>query len=134
MYQYHQEAHESMLKSALKSWVMTSANEAAFVKLPNERILYTSPPRTSLSLSSTNSFPGTQPWAVKSSDGTVYITNQRVRLLLMLVPGTDRSFFYHLVDFTNITQIVYMPTSPSPELQSFSAPILNLEDSYVRVP
>jgi WW domain-binding protein 2 len=31
-------------------------------------------------------------------------------------------------------QIVYLPTNPTPELQSFSAPILNLQDSYVRAP
>lgn len=91
MYQFHQELHsytlraaeESMLKSArarAKSWVMTSSSEEPFVKLPNERVLYVSPTRTSLSLSSTNTFPGTQPWSVKSDSGIVYITNQRVRL------------------------------------------------------
>lgn len=31
-------------------------------------------------------------------------------------------------------QIVYLPTTPTPELQSFSSPILNLQDSYVRAP
>ena len=29
---------------------------------------------------------------------------------------------------------MYIPTSPKPELQSFSAPILNLQDTYVRTP
>jgi hypothetical protein len=33
-----------------------------------------------------------------------------------------------------LNQIVYIPSSPTPELENFSAPILNLEDSYVRVP
>jgi WW domain-binding protein 2 len=31
-------------------------------------------------------------------------------------------------------KIVYLPTNPTSELQSFSAPILNLEDTYVRAP
>lgn len=85
MYQLHQEQHalslrlaqESMLKEARKSWVMTSPNEA-FVKLPNERVLYTSPPRTSLDISTPNKFPGTQPYSAKSESGVVYLTNQRV--------------------------------------------------------
>jgi WW domain-binding protein 2 len=31
-------------------------------------------------------------------------------------------------------KIVYLPSAPTPELQSFSSPILNLQDSYVRAP
>jgi hypothetical protein len=31
-------------------------------------------------------------------------------------------------------QIVYLPTTPTPELQSFSSPILNLRDTFVRAP
>ncbi|KAL3423640.1 ww-domain ligand protein [Phlyctema vagabunda] len=88
------------------NWVMTGANES-FIKLPNERILYTSPPRTSLEITTPNKFPGAQPFTKKSDAGVVYITNQR---------------------------IVYMPTSPTPDLQSFSSPILNLQDTYVRAP
>jgi len=30
--------------------------------------------------------------------------------------------------------MVYLPTTPTPEFQSFSAPILNLQDTYVRAP
>ncbi len=60
---------------------MVSPTEAeGFVKLPNERILYKSPPRTSLSISTPNSLPGTQPWSAMSEAGVVYITNQRVRV------------------------------------------------------
>lgn len=115
-----------MLKAArarAKSWVMTSPNEA-FVKLPNERILYTSPPRTSLEISTPNSFPGAQPFAAKSDGGVVYITNQRV---------CSYVFKYLALD-TNSQKIVYLPTSPVPDLQSFSSPILNLQDTYVRAP
>ena len=31
-------------------------------------------------------------------------------------------------------QIVYLPSTTTPELQSFSSPILNLQDTYVRAP
>jgi len=86
---------------------MTSPGGEGFVKLPNERILYTSPPRTSLHISTPNNFPGAQPFAAKSDAGVVYITNQR---------------------------IVFLPSNPTPELQSFSSPILNLQDTYVRAP
>lgn len=86
---------------------MTSPGGEGFVKLPNERILYTSPQRTSLQISTPNPFPGSQPFAAKSDAGIVYVTNQR---------------------------IVYLPTSPTPDLQSFSSPILNLQDTYVRAP
>jgi len=99
-----------MLKSVrdrAKSWVMVSPTQEGFVKLPNEKVLYTSPPRTTLALSTPNSFPGAQPWSVKSDGGIVYVTNQR---------------------------IVYLPTTPTPELQNFSCPILNLQDTYVRAP
>lgn len=80
---------------------MTNPGSEGFIKLPNEQILFTSPPRTSLQLASTNSY------SVKSDGGVAYITNQR---------------------------IVYLPSTPSPELQSFSAPLLNLQDTHVRAP
>ncbi|KAE9370392.1 hypothetical protein N431DRAFT_33206 [Stipitochalara longipes BDJ] len=89
------------------NWVMTSPNETGFVKLPNERILYTSPPRTHLQISTPNTYPGAEPFSAKSEAGVVYITNQR---------------------------IVYLPSTSTPELQSFSAPILHLQDTYVRAP
>lgn len=72
-----------MLKSAtdrMKSWVMVSPQSSEpFVKLPNERILYRSPIRTSLTLSSPpNTHSSIQPWSVSSDGGVAYITNQRV--------------------------------------------------------
>lgn len=89
------------------NWVMTSPNEPGFVKLPQERILYRSPQRTSLEVSSLTQYPGNEPFNIKSDAGVVYLTNQR---------------------------IIYLPAAPTPELQSFSSPILNLQDSYVRAP
>jgi len=85
MYQMHQEQHFYALQLAQekklkprKSWVMTNPGSEGFIKLPNEQLLFTSPPRTSLQLSTINTFPGTQPYSAKSDGGVVYITNQRV--------------------------------------------------------
>jgi hypothetical protein len=85
MYQFHQEQHLYALKLAqtevlkdARSWVMTSPTEQGFVKLPNERILYTSPPRASLQLSPPTTIAGAEPFSVKSDSGIAYITNQRV--------------------------------------------------------
>jgi hypothetical protein len=88
MYQVHQEQHfyalklaeNQALKETRNSWVMTSPNEQGFVKLPNERILYTSPPRVSLQLSPPTTVPGAEPFSVKSDGGVAYITNQRVSI------------------------------------------------------
>ena len=51
---------------------------AGFVKLPNERTLYTSPQRVSLQVSTPNTFPAAQPLSIESDAGVVYTTNQRV--------------------------------------------------------
>ncbi|CAG8972947.1 hypothetical protein HYALB_00001367 [Hymenoscyphus albidus] len=112
MYQFHQEQYSYTIlaeKTKLKprSWVMTTPGSEGFLKLPNETFLYTSPPRTSIQLSTPNTFPAAQPYSAKCDSGIVYITNQR---------------------------IVYLPSAPTTELQSFSAPILNLQDTFVRAP
>ncbi|OAX83519.1 hypothetical protein ACJ72_02113 [Emergomyces africanus] len=88
------------------SWVMLHETEG-FVRLPNERIMYTSPPRTSLTLQSGNHRPGNEPLSIQSSTGCVYLTNQRV---------------------------VYLPAQSTPQFQSFSAPLLNLQDTHVSAP
>jgi hypothetical protein len=129
MYQFHQEQHsfalhaqERELKSH-QSWVMTTPNTEGFVNLPNERTLFKSPQRVSLQVSTPNTFPGTQPLSIKSDAGVVYITNQRV---------CEASHLLQL--FLTRLQIVYLPTAPTTELQSFSTPILNLQDTFVRAP
>ncbi|KAI9884170.1 MAG: ubiquinol--cytochrome-c reductase subunit 6 [Watsoniomyces obsoletus] len=88
------------------NWVMLSDTEG-FVRLPGERILYSSPPRTTLALQSSNSPSGAPPVSLSSSSGHAFLTNQR---------------------------IVYLPASPVPALKSFSAPILNLHDTHVSAP
>ncbi|MCJ1230853.1 hypothetical protein MMC12_007527, partial [Toensbergia leucococca] len=77
------------------------------IPLPREKVLFTSPPRTALALKTPNSFPGKEPLAIHSSAGTAVLTNQR---------------------------LVYLPSTPTPQLQSFSAPIFNLQDTHVSAP
>ncbi|KAL9601930.1 MAG: hypothetical protein Q9219_002154 [cf. Caloplaca sp. 3 TL-2023] len=78
-----------------------------FVPLPRERIHFTSPPRTTFQLQTPNSYPGKEPLSISSGGGTAFVTNQR---------------------------IVYLPSTPTAQLRSFSAPILNLQDTHVDAP
>lgn len=86
---------------------MTTPQDPGFIRLPNEHILYKSPSRTSIDISSTTEITSAQPFSIKCDSGTIYITNQR---------------------------LVYLPTKPSSDLKSFSSPILNLQDTYVHAP
>ncbi|KAL4798655.1 hypothetical protein BDV19DRAFT_356683 [Aspergillus venezuelensis] len=88
------------------NWVMLDEHKG-FVHLPNERLIYTSPPRTSFALQPPPSYTGSESISVQSSTGHIYLTNQRV---------------------------VYLPAQKSHQLQSFSAPLLNLHDSHVSSP
>ena len=78
-----------------------------FVPLPKEKVIYTSPARTTISIHTPNTYPGKEPLDISSNSGIAYITNQR---------------------------LVYLPSTPSASFQSFSAPILNLMDSHVTAP
>ncbi|KAL2852385.1 hypothetical protein BJY01DRAFT_208219 [Aspergillus pseudoustus] len=88
------------------NWVMLDESKG-FVYLPNERLLYTSPSRTSFALQPLPSYTGSEKLSLQSSAGKVYLTNQRV---------------------------VYIPAQRAAGLESFSAPLLNLHDSHVSVP
>ncbi|KAL4908233.1 hypothetical protein BDW74DRAFT_98601 [Aspergillus multicolor] len=88
------------------NWVMLDERKG-FVHLPNERLLYTSPPRTSFALQPPPSYTGRDTLSLQSSAGQVYLTNQRV---------------------------IYIPDQRSDALESFSAPLLNLHDSHVSSP
>lgn len=57
---------------------MLSSKEG-FVRLPNEHIIYTSPPRTALSLKPPSSWKGKEDFSISTS-GCLYLTNQRVRV------------------------------------------------------
>lgn len=58
---------------------MLSSKEG-FVRLPNEHIIYTSPPRTALSLKPPSAWQGKEIFSISSSSGRLYLTNQRVRV------------------------------------------------------
>ncbi|KAL4788127.1 hypothetical protein BJX76DRAFT_316441 [Aspergillus varians] len=88
------------------NWVMIDERKG-FVHLPNEKLLYTSPPRTSFTLQPPPAYTGQDSLSLQSSAGQVYLTNQRV---------------------------VYIPAQRSEEFGSFSAPLLNLHDSHVSSP
>jgi WW domain-binding protein 2 len=79
----------------------------SFVRLPGEKPIWKSPPRTALTLSTPRAYPADNPLSIKSASGTVYLTNQRV---------------------------VYLPENPTNEFKSFAASLLNLHDTHVSVP
>jgi len=92
------------------NWVMLSpATSPPFTPLPNEQVLFTSPPRISLSVSTPTHYPGKQqqPFSASSSTGLAYLTNRR---------------------------LIYIPDKPTDKLRSFAAPILNIHDSHVTAP
>jgi hypothetical protein len=60
-----------------RSWVMLNDQEG-FVRLPNERLIYSSPPRTSLALTPPSGYKGQETLSVQSSAGCIHLTNQRV--------------------------------------------------------
>lgn len=53
-------------------------DQDGFVRLPNEELVYTSPPRTSVSLTPPPGYKGGMSLSVQSSAGCIYLTNQRV--------------------------------------------------------
>lgn len=97
-------------KNVENSWVMLApASKPPFTPLPNEKTLFTSPPRISLALNSPTHYPGRQqqPFSLSSSSGVVYLTNRR---------------------------IIYIPDKSTEKLQSFAALLLNIHDSHVTAP
>ncbi|KAK4554689.1 hypothetical protein LTR86_008191 [Recurvomyces mirabilis] len=92
------------------NWVMLSPSATPpFTPLPNETILFTSPPRTGLNITTPGHYPAKQqkPYSLAHASGILYLTNRR---------------------------IIYLPDKPTPTFQSFAAPILNLHDSHVTAP
>ncbi|CAK7209906.1 hypothetical protein SCUCBS95973_000601 [Sporothrix curviconia] len=85
------------------SWVMMS-REGEVVKLPGEKIYYKVQSRIGLDVSTPKSLPNATPFSVKSDSGIVYVTNNRV---------------------------IYIPARPTETFKSFSAPILDFEDTRV---
>jgi len=109
-----------------------------FVSLPGEQRLFTSPPRTSITLESLNKSPSApQPFSLSCADGKVYLTTRRVSHTVLLST---------LLSTADTSQVVYIPTKPPaippsdatttfpPPLQSFAAPITHLHDTRVTAP
>lgn len=92
-----------------------SPNTADFVPLPNERTIFKSSNRTSLSLTTPKStYPAHSPnIAITSSDGTIYLTNQRI----IYLPRHNSSISSNVASF-----------------KSFSCPLLNLHDTHLAIP
>lgn len=63
--------------TVVSSWVMLH-DQDGFVRLPNEQLLYKSPPRTAFSLQPFRSPSASDSISVSSSGGNIYLTNQRV--------------------------------------------------------
>ncbi|KAE8335780.1 hypothetical protein BDV24DRAFT_143219 [Aspergillus arachidicola] len=81
--------------------------DEGFVRLPHEHLIYTSPPRTCLSLKPLDSYKGKDAISFQSDSGQIYLTNHRV---------------------------VYIPAKKSNDFQSFSAPLLHMHDTHVSAP
>ena len=78
-----------------------------FVRLPGEQVVYQSPARTGLSITTPHAYPANNPVNIQSSTGVAYLTNQRV---------------------------VYLPAAPTKDFQSFTTPLPNLRDTHVVMP
>jgi len=88
------------------SWVMLAEN-GGYTPLPGEQTLYQSPPRTTLSLQTSHQRSPSESYSQQCKSGVVYLTNRRM---------------------------IYLPVAPTPQLQSFAVPILNVTDSRVTAP
>lgn len=88
------------------NWVMLE-DGGGYTPLPGEQTLFQSPPRTTLSLQTSHRLPPAESYSQQCKSGVVYLTNRR---------------------------IIYLPLTPTPTLQSFAVPILNVADSRVTAP
>lgn len=104
-----------------RSWVMLHDQEG-FVRLPNEQSIYTSPPRTSLSLQPLGSYKGNDSISLQSSAGQIYLTNQRVRLSIFPIFSKN----------CTLTSAVRLYTSPLKSQPSFSLSQLLFSTSMIR--
>lgn len=62
------------------SWVMLAEN-GGYTPLPGEQTLYQSPPRTALSLQTSNRHPPSASYSQQCKSGVVFLTNRRVRYI-----------------------------------------------------
>ncbi|KAK0641184.1 hypothetical protein B0T16DRAFT_419383 [Cercophora newfieldiana] len=86
------------------SWVMLT-RDGKIVPIPGEKILFTSRTRVSLEVTTPKELQVAEPFSIKSGDGIVFITNQRV---------------------------IYLPVFSTEHFRSFFSPILNFSDTHVQ--
>ncbi|KAJ4359571.1 uncharacterized protein N0V89_000126 [Didymosphaeria variabile] len=124
--------HKKKLSNRKNSWVML-AEGSGYTPLPGETTLYQSPPRTTLSLQSSDKSHPAEAYSQQCKSGVVYLTNRRVRCShpILLQAQTEARGNANDAAFN---QIIYLPVSPSPTFQSFAVPILNVSDSRVTAP
>jgi len=67
-----------IMSNRKNSWVML-ADSGGYTPLPGEQTLYQSPPRTTLSMQSSNRQPPGEAYSKQCKSGVVYLTNRRVR-------------------------------------------------------
>ena len=104
---------------------MLDSSSEDFIRLPRERVLIRSPARTALQLQSPNSYPGKEPVNIKCTDGRATITNQRVEKCREPYPQSS---------LLTTSQLIYLPSSPTPQFQSLSVPLLSLQDTHITAP
>lgn len=117
------------------SWVML-AQGSGYTPLPGETTLYQSPPRTTLSLQSPSRSTPSESYSLQCKSGVIYLTNRRVRLLLLSLLPSHRNHTPRATGRILMVklQIIYLPLAPTPALTSFAVPILNVSDSRVTAP
>lgn len=112
--------------------------DEGFVRLPHEHLIYTSPPRTCLSLKPLDSYKGKDAISFQSDSGRIYLTNHRVHspclVSLLTLSFSDFLYIFSWAYKVNSFQVVYIPAKKSNDFQSFSAPLLHLHDTHVSAP
>ena len=104
----------------------------AFISLPHERTLFSSPVRTSFTLSAS----GTPGFTYTASTGVVYITNQRVIYLPTSATSAGPSTPTSTSTPTSSSLAPSSSSSSSKQstFESFSAPLSHLQDSRIVAP
>lgn len=116
--QKHKNAIMRKIRSHSTSWVML--HDRGFVLLSHEKVIYTSPPRTSLSLQSPNSYSGGEPVSIQSGTGCVHLTNQRV-----WVPAVPENHSTNKKNPKLLTDKGFLDSLPSPAVNTRISVILS---------
>ena len=120
------------LRPASNSWVMLSDTDG-FVPLPGEHVIYTSPPRTSLSIQTpSHLYPGSQPLSISSAAGCIHLTNQRVSSdpsspFGKHPPNADASIGALFTDVTDASSDLFLRSYTEPSRHPRQCPFLRTQ-------